>query len=101
MNKITKKLFLYFAALLLFFAIIAFTGFSLAFSYYTYQGHEHELKERVQTIAGRLEEFMETKGPKQGRGAYLRFLDDIAMADAYIIGPDGGPFSYGQHAAAT
>lgn len=44
---------------------------------------------------------METKGPKQGRGAYLRFLDDIAMADAYIIGPDGGPFSYGQHAAAT
>lgn len=101
MNKITKKLFLYFAALLLFFAIIAFAGFSLTFSYYTYQSHEHELKERVQTIASRLEEFMETKGPKQGRGAYLRFLDDIAMADAYIIGPDGGPFSYGQHAAAA
>lgn len=101
MNKITKKLFLYFAALLFFFTIVAFSGFSLVFSYYTYQSHERELKERVETIAGRLEDFMEMKGPKQGRGAYLRFLDDIAMADAYIISPDGSPFSYGQHASVT
>lgn len=101
MNKITKKLFLYFAALLFFFTMIAFLGFSLAFSYYTYQGHERELKERVETIAGRLEDFMESKGPKQGRGAYLRFLDDIAMADVYIISPDGSPFSYGLHAPAA
>ena len=101
MNKISKKLFLFFTGLLLFFSITAFIGFSLSFSYYTCQNHERELKERAETIAGRLEKFMETKGPKQGRGAYLRFLDDIAMADAYIIGPDNKPFSYGQHASSA
>lgn len=97
MNKITKKLFLYFTTLLLFFSIIAFAGFSLALSFYTYQNHERELKKRVETITGRLEKFMDAKGPKQGRGAYLRFLDDIALADTYVISPDGSLFSYGQH----
>lgn len=101
MNKITKKLFCYFAALLVFFAVIAFAGFSLALSYHTYQNHTQELKKRAETIAARLEDFMETSGPKQGRKAYLRFLDDIAMADVYIVSVDGGPFSYGQHFAAT
>lgn len=101
MNKITKKLFRYFAVLLTFFAVTAFAGFSLVLSLYTYQNHEQELKKRAETIAGQMEEFMGSKGPKQGRGAYLRFMDDIAMADVYIIDPEGGPFSYGRNSSAA
>lgn len=101
MNKITKKLFLYFAALLTFFTVTAFSGFSLVLTLYTYQNHERDLKKRAETIAAQMEEFMGSKGPKQGRGAYLRFMDDIAMADAYIIDPDGKPLSYGRNSSSA
>lgn len=100
MNKIAKKLFWYFSALLLFFAAASFAGFSLSLRYQTYQNHAHELRKRAETIGSQLEQFMETNMPKQGRGAYLRFLDDIAMADAYIIDRNGEPFSYGRRTAA-
>lgn len=96
MNKISGKLFRYFSALLLIFAVTAFVGFSLVLTFYTHQSHARELKKRTETIAEQIEEFLDTKGPGQGRGAYLRFLDDIAMADAYIIDPEGKPFSFGQ-----
>lgn len=99
MNKITKKLFRYFSSLLLFLAVTAFTGFFLVFLYFTYQHHEQELKTRTETIKNQLEQFISNTGPKQGRGAYLRFLDDIALADVYIINADGAPFSYGKHTA--
>lgn len=95
MSKITNRLFRYFASLLLLFAATAFAGFSLSLLYQTYKSHERDLKERAETIAGQLEQFMETGGPKQGRGAYLRFVDDIALADTYIINIDGSPFSEG------
>lgn len=100
MSKITKRLFKYFASLLLFFSITAFVGFSLSLFYQTYKSHEGELKERAETIAGQLEQFMKTEGRKQGRGAYLRFVGDIALADVYIIGTDGEPFSYGHRSVA-
>lgn len=96
MNKISGKLFRYFSALLLIFAVTAFVGFSLVLTFYTHQSHARELKKRTETIAEQIGEFLDTKGPGQGRGAYLRFLDDIAMADAYIIDPEGKPFSFGQ-----
>lgn len=101
MNKITKKLFRYFAALLLFFAVTAFAGFSLVLSFYTYQSHERELRERAETIAGQIEDFIGSKEPGKGRGAYLRFLDDIAMANAYVIGADEEPFSFGRSASSN
>lgn len=101
MSKITKRLFKYFAALLLFFAATAFVGFSLSLFYQTYRSHERGLKERAETIAGRLEQFMQDRGPKQGRGAYLQFVGDIAMADTYIVDIDGNPFSYGHRSAAS
>jgi len=101
MSKITNRLFRYFASLLLLFAATAFAGFSLSLLYQTYKSHERDLKERAETIAGQLEQFMEIGGSKQGRGAYLRFVDDIALADTYIINIDGSPFSYGRHGAAS
>ena len=101
MSKITKRLFIYFASLLLFLAVTAFVGFSLSLFYQTYRSHERELKERAETIAGQLEQFMKTGGPKQGRGAYLRFVGDIALADAYIIDIEGEPFSYGRRSVVS
>ncbi len=98
MRKITKKLFCYFTVLLFFFAATAFTGFQASLSYYTYLNHERELKTRAETIGSRLETFLADKAPKQGRGAYLRFVDDIAMAEAYIVDADGEAFSYGRNA---
>ena len=60
--------------------------------------HERELKTRAETIGSRLETFLADKAPKQGRGAYLRFVDDIAMTEAYIVDADGEAFSYGRNA---
>lgn len=100
MHKITKKLFCYFTVLLFFFGATAFTGFQAALTYYTYQNHERELKERAGTIGSRLETFLQGHTPRQGRGAYLWFVDDIAMADAYLVDADGEAFSYGRNAFA-
>ena len=102
MNKITKKLFKYFTVLLAFFSITAFIGFLGVFRYFNYQHLENELKERAMVIKNQLEEFMDMTnshgyGQGQGRGAYLRFVDDIAMADVYILDADGNPFTYGRH----
>ncbi len=95
MNKITKKLFRYFSLMLLFLSATVFAGFAGIFYYYTFQHHALELEVRAQTIKQQLEQFMGA-GPKQGKGAYLRFVDDIALADVYIVGTDGAPFSWGK-----
>lgn len=99
MNKMTAKLFRYFTALLAFFAVTAFTGFLGVFRYFTYQHLENELKARAGIIAGQLEQFLDASAAArgQGRGAYLRFVDDIAMADVYIMDGEGKPFTYGRH----
>ncbi len=99
MNKMTAKLFRYFTALLAFFAVTAFTGFLGVFRYFTYQHLENELKARAGIIAGQLEQFLDASAAArgQGRGAYLRFVDDIAMADVYIMDGKGKPFTYGRH----
>lgn len=97
MNKITKKLFRYFTALALFLAIIVFSGFFSVFRYYNYHYQEENLKERVRTIKTQLETFMNTTGPRRGQGAYLKFLDDISMADTYIIDKNNEIFVCGDN----
>ncbi len=100
MNKMTKKLFSYFAAILIFLSLTAFFGFVLVLRYYSFRQREIDLQARAETIQEQLEQFMQMSGPKQGKGAYLKFIDDIAMADAYIIDTAGNPFSYGKNAIA-
>lgn len=104
MKKITKKLFGYFSAVLAIFAVTAFIGFWGVFRYFTWQHLENNIKARAAAIARQLEQFLDTPGPVheqgQGRGAYLRFINDIAMADAYILDAQGNPFTYGKHGAA-
>lgn len=98
MNKITGKLFCYFGVTLIVLALTAFLGFAGVFRYYTFRQREQELKARAETIEAQLEDFMKSGEPGQGRGAYLKFIDDIAMADAYIIDAKGNPLSWGKHA---
>lgn len=85
MNKITQKLFRYFTLMALFLVTIVFVGFYSVFRYYNYHYQEENLKDRARTIKTQLETFMNETGPHRGQGAYLKFLDDISMADTYII----------------
>ena len=95
MNKLTRKLLRYFAVLEILLAVLVFIGFCGVFRYYTVTLHQKDLKTRAETIASKLEEFLSTNKEHSGRGAYLKFLDDISMADTYIITIDGNPFSFG------
>lgn len=99
MNKITRKLITYFSLLLLFMAVAVFFCFSGLFRFYTFKQREQDLKVRVVAIQEKMGEFMgggTLKG--QGRGAYFRFLNDIAMADAYVLDVNGNPIMYGKNA---
>lgn len=98
MNKITKKLFRYFTVMSLFLVTIVFIGFYSVFRYYNYHYQEESLKERARTIKTQLETFMDSAGPHRGQGAYLRFLDDISMADTYIIDKNNEFFLCGNNA---
>lgn len=102
MHKITKKLFGYFSVLLVFFTVTAFIGFLEVFRYFTCQQLENELKARADAITQQLEQFLDPSGPQgrgQGRGAYLRFVNDIAMTDTYILDMQGKPFTFGKNGA--
>ena len=98
MSKITKKLFRYFAVLSLFLSAIVFLGFYGAFRYSHYHYQEETLKERARTIQAQLEEFLDSSGPRRGQGAYLKFLDDISMADTYLIDQSQEIVFCGSHA---
>ena len=89
MNKITKKLFLYFMTVSSALTVIVFTGFYGIFRHYSYQHHEMELHKRAETIKLRLESFMNSCVATQELGAYVKVLDDISMADAYFVTHDG------------
>lgn len=93
MNKITKKLFLYFMIVASVLIVIVFTGFYGIFRYYSFRHHEKELQMRAETIQSRLEVFMNSCVGTQELGAYVKVLDDISMADAYFITRNGKSFT--------
>lgn len=87
-HKITYRLIGYFSAVLLLFSLIAGILFWALFAWHTAEIHEDELKERAVSIADTLSQFSrkEHKGRGQsgGYGAYLRFLDEIAMSEVWL-----------------
>lgn len=83
-NSIAAKLILYFTICLLAFALVVGGLFLGLFRSHTVQLHRNELTARAQSIATTLSDFGEG-GRGGGYGAYLRFLDDIAMADVWVI----------------
>ena len=92
-SRIARKLALYFAAALLLFSCVIGAIFITLFRAQTIKTHKEELEARAVSIASALSEFMGNapasgrKGGMQGMGygAYLRFIDDIAMADVWIV----------------
>ncbi len=87
-NKIVLKLTLYFTISLLVFAIIISSVFISLFRKNTVDLNKVELKQRATKISETLSSIMEgnvTKSQGGGYGAYIKFLNDIAMADVWIV----------------
>lgn len=99
-NRIAVRLFIYFAMALLAFSLVIGGVFSVLFRNYTMQLHEEELGKRAAGIAESLSELMPAGGygRQSGYGAYLRFIDDIAMADVWIVDQDLNLLTRGQGA---
>lgn len=102
-NKIAVKLTAYFSAALLIFSVIIGFVFMSLFKNNAISIHKKNLENRALTIAETISELTEGAGlnfsdmpgrmmgmggmmnMKAGLGSYLRNLDDIAMADAWIV----------------
>lgn len=107
-NTIAKKLLLYFALSLGIFSVVIGLLFAFLFSQYTQNHHKQDMKTRADTIARTLANYIEGepyggkgfqggKGSGQsagntqggGFGAYLRFIDEIALGDVWVVDSDG------------
>ncbi len=99
-NKIAIKLIVYFSATLLIFSIIIGGIFMGLFKNSTIQIQKKDLENRALTIADTISELMEGSlsfgngmqgtmmgmgGINQSLGSYIRNLDNIAMADVWIV----------------
>ena len=92
-NKIAFKLTLYFSAALLLFSLIIGGLFLTLFKSHTMELYKTDMEKRAATIAETLSGYMGKEGGVSGMmggrqggyGAYLRFLDEIAMSDVWIV----------------
>ncbi|BAK98276.1 putative two-component histidine kinase [Oscillibacter valericigenes Sjm18-20] len=93
-SKISRKLTLYFAAALFVFTVVIGVIFIALFRAQTIKEHKNDLETRAVSIAGALSDYMGTSSGtgksmmgngKGSYGAYLRFIDDIAMSDVWIV----------------
>ncbi len=105
-NKMAIKLALYFSALLILLAAVIGVVFTALFREQTIRDRKRDLEARAVSIAGTLSEFMSGgstvsggmgAGPGgngmmgggntafAGWGMYLRFIDDIAMTDVWLV----------------
>lgn len=90
--KITKRLIRYFSIVLLLFSIIVGVLFQILFTKHTAELNQQELKKRAISIADTLSQFHQEQGGRgngmgmgNGYGAYLRFIDDIAMSKVWLV----------------
>lgn len=98
-HKILSRLILYFSTTLLVFSLIIGGLFLMLFRNHTLNLQKEELKDRALQIASTLSEFSSPASESDsgfgrtrsgyaggsGYGAYLRFIDDIAMTDVWIV----------------
>jgi len=88
-NRIAFKLSLYFGVTLLVFSLIIGGIFLYFFKNHTVKNSRNELIDRAVSIADTLSVYMEKdSGSGSGYGIYLRFINDIAGADAWVIDKD-------------
>lgn len=100
-NKIAIKLTLYFALVILVFATIIGSIFTLLFKNHTVELQKTDLENRAISIAVNVSEYFTNgnhgmQGGNMGYGAYLRFLDDIAMTDVWIVDSNYKLLTWGQ-----
>lgn len=90
--KITYRLVAYFSAVLILFSISIGALFAVQFTRHTARIHEEELREQAVSIADTLSIFLQRHPGRssggQGFGAYLRFIDDISDAQAWLVDED-------------
>ncbi len=89
-NKIALKLSLYFALALLSFSLVIGTVFMVLFKNYTINIYKKELSSRATSIAQVLSGYltrsgMNGMGSMGGMGSYLRFIDQIAGTDIWVV----------------
>lgn len=97
-NKIVWRLSAYFTASLIVFTLIISGIFIAYFRANTIELKKNELKERATKISETLSSVSETnvgKGLGSGYGAYIKFLNDIAMADVWIVDENLNIITYG------
>lgn len=97
-SRIARRLMLYFAAALFLFTVVIGVIFISLFRAQTIKDHKNDLETRAVSIAAALSDYMGTtnSGSRKGTmgsgqggyGAYLRFIDDIAMSDVWIVDED-------------
>lgn len=98
-NKIAKRLILYFIISLTTFSIIVGTLFSYLFKKHSAEIYKTELEKRAYKISKTMEEYIidfksqiHKKG--SGYGAYMKFLDQIAMANIWIVDSNKDVITY-------
>ncbi len=103
-NKIALKLIIYFSTALIVFSVIIGWVFMSLFKNNAIETHKKDIESRALTIANTISELMDGNGlnfgPGMGRmgmgmmgmqggvGLYIRNLDNIAMADAWLVDED-------------
>ena len=105
-NKIVFKLSSYFVTALLLFALIIGSIFIILFRSYTIELNKENLVERATKIAETLSTITTTGNGKDqgsGYGMYIKFINDIAMTDVWIVDSDLNIITYGinQHSIST
>lgn len=88
-HTITHRLVGYFSAVLLLFSISVGILFGIQFTHHTAEIYEERLKNQAASIAETLSLFLQRQphrpGGGMGFGAYLRFIDDISMDEAWLV----------------
>lgn len=87
-SKIMHRLVGYFSIILLLFAFIVGILYLFLFSGHTIEINKQSLKDRAVSISDKLSDFIQhEKGTnsKQGYGAYIKSLNDIAIGDIWIV----------------
>ena len=99
-NKIAKRLTLYFAAVLLVFALVVGVLFSFMFARHTAAVTAKDMRDHAESIAGTLSHFVANyfQGECQGSGfkAYVRFIGDAATGDLFVLDRNYAPATLGE-----
>ena len=82
-NKIFVKLAAAFGVVILLFTIILGSVFLVLFRNHTIDMNRNTMEEKAISIAETLSSFETKKG--NGYGAFVRFLDELAMAEVWIV----------------